>query len=291
MNKTVRKILIVSLILNIVLAIIKLIGGYLGNTTSLVSDGYNSLTDVFISLVLFFTIMISTKKPDKDHPYGHEKFEGIFNLLLGLVLFATAAFIFYEGISNLVNYDGHHEYVGPSRFTIYIAGISIFVKLFIYNINVWGYKKHKQVSLKAESYNHLGDIFATTTSLVGIIFASFNYIYIDYIASLIIGLFIFKNAITVIKESISFLVDEAPSKEEMKVIKEVIKNVNGVLAVDDLKARRHVSKIYVDVEISVKRDLTLMQAHEIAEEVHLTVEHKFPDVIHCMVHYNPIKKP
>lgn len=291
MNKSVRKILIVSLVLNIILSIIKLVGGYLGNTTSLVSDGYNSLTDVFISLVLFFTIMISSKKPDKDHPYGHEKFEGVFNLLLGLVLFATAAFIFYEGISNLINYDAHHSYDKPSRFTIYIAGFSIFVKAFIYSINIWGYKKYKQVSLRAEGYNHLGDIFATTTSLVGIIFASLNYIYIDYVASLIIGLFIFKNAITVIKESISFLVDEAPSKEEMKQIKEVIRNVKGVLAVDDLKARRHVSKIYVDVEISVNNKLTLMEAHAIAEVVHLTVEHKFPDVIHCMVHYNPTKKP
>lgn len=287
MKKEVKVIIIISLIVNILLTVLKLVGGYLGKTTSLVSDGYNSMTDIIISLMLIITISLSTKKPDKDHPYGHEKYEGIISLIIGLFLFLTAGLILFQGISNLIVYDSSITYYKPRSFTIYIAIISIVFKLILYTINYVGYKKLKQVSLKAESFNHLGDIFATSASLIGIIFASNNLIYIDYIASILIGLIIAKNAFTVTKESISFLVDEAPKKEDMKEIKAVIKSIDGVVSIDELRARKHVSKVYVDVEISVSPNLTLLEAHEIAEDVHITVEHEFPEVIHCMVHVNP----
>lgn len=287
MKREVKLIVITSLVINIVLAIVKLFGGYLGNTTSLVSDGYNSLTDIIISLMLIITLSLSSKKPDKDHPYGHEKYEGIISFVLGLFLLATAGFILYEGVHNLIIYEKDAIYIRPATFTLYIALGSIILKSVVYMINIRGYKKYQQVSLKAESYNHLSDIFATVASLVGIIFATNGVIYVDYVASIIIGLVIFKTAYSVIKEAVSFLVDEAPSKEDMAAIRKTILSVKGILSIDVLKARKHVSKVYVDVEISVDKNLSLIKAHEIAEDVHLTIEDTFPEVIHCMVHFNP----
>lgn len=291
MKKEVKRIVILSLVINIILTIIKLIGGYAGNTTSLVSDGYNSLADILISLLLIITLTISGKKPDKDHPYGHEKYEGVISFVLGFFLLLTASFIIFEGITNLVSYDSNSEYIKPANYTLVIAGISIILKAFIYSINIIGYKKYDQVCLKAESYNHLSDIFATAASIIGIILAIRGYIYIDYIASIIIGLMIIKNGVEVIKESISYLVDEAPKKEYMNQIKNTILEVDGVLSIEVLKARKHVNKVYVDVEIIVDNKLSLVEAHDIAENVHHTIESNYPDVIHCMVHFSPkIKK-
>ena len=90
-----------------------------------------------------------------------------------------------------------------------------------------------------------------------------------------------------IKEAISFLVDQAPSLEEIKEIESTILAIEGVLTVDDLKVRKHMVERYVDVEIGVKGHMSLEKAHHIAEKVHHTIEDEFPDVIHCMVHVNP----
>ncbi|VEU80135.1 cation diffusion facilitator family transporter [Haploplasma axanthum] len=287
MIKEVKRIFVAGLILNIVLTIIKLLGGYLGKSNSLVSDGYNSLSDIFISSLLLIFITISNKKADKNHPYGHEKYEGIISFVLGLFLMIMSLYIIYLGINDLFKYDNTIVYEKPKLFTIVVAVISILIKLIIYFINIKGYKKYNQISLKADAYNHLGDIFATSASLIGIVLASISFVYFDYIASIIIGLIIFKNGFDVTKEAISFLVDEAPSKDEIKNIKKSILEIDGVMGIDDFKARKHMNKIYVDVEIAVSKKLSLIDAHKIAEDVHLKIEDKYENVIHCMVHVNP----
>ena len=96
-------------------------------------------------------------------------------------------------------------------------------------------------------------------------------------------------AVQIIIESTSFLTDQAPSKDEIKAIYSVILSIEGVIQVDDLKVRKHMTQRYVDVEIAVRSSHTLEHAHKIAETVHHQVEDVFPDVIHCMVHVNPEK--
>ncbi|CCV64679.1 Cobalt-zinc-cadmium efflux protein, transporter [Alteracholeplasma palmae J233] len=289
MSKKLRNLLYLGLILNTVLTVLKIVFGYLGNSVSLVSDGYNSLTDILISLVLLITIRISYKKADHDHPYGHEKYEGIASLLLGIILILTAIFIFYTGVQNIIELVNVNTVLKPDQITIYIAVISIIIKVTLFYINGFAYKKYKQPSLKAEKYNHLIDVLATTTSLLGIILTQYGFIYFDAIASLIIGLFIVRTAYGIIKEAISYLVDQAPDDEVNTAIKKVISEVIGVLNIDDYKSRMHVNKLYVDVEVAVDATLSLQEAHLIAEKVHKTVESTFPDVIHCMVHVNPSK--
>jgi len=117
----------------------------------------------------------------------------------------------------------------------------------------------------------------------------FNLIIFDYIASIIIGLLILRLAVQILFESVAYLVDQAPSEEVINKINQVIQSVSGVIQVDDLKVRKHMTQKYVDVEIAVQSSLTLEAAHKIAENVHHKVEAKFPDVIHCMVHVNPHK--
>lgn len=290
MNKKVKLIIITTLIINIVLTIIKIFFGFLGNTQSLISDGFNSLTDILISGSLIVTIYIASKEPDKDHPYGHEKYEGIASLVLSFILLFTAVIIVITGIQDLIIYNKDNSYLKPANYTIVVAIISIILKAVIYRINMIGYKKYEQVSLKADAINHLSDIFATTASLIGIIFSIYGFIYMDYIASILIGVIIIKNAIVLFKEAISYLVDESPSKEYNQTIKDEIINTNGVLSIDEYKSRKHMNKVYIDVEIGVKYSLSLIEAHAIAEAVHLKIEEKFVDVIHCMVHVNPNAK-
>lgn len=278
-----------GLLINILLAALKLSFGFWGNAQALVSDGINSLSDVFISIMILAVLKLATKKPDHDHPYGHEKFEGLLYFLLGIIFFVTAMIIGYTAISSIVNYLNHPVQVQPHLYTVIVSLISLIVKIVLFRYYLIISKKYKSTTLKADSKNHLLDAWATFFSLVGLTLAQFNFIIFDYIASFVIGLCIIRLAIQILAESVSFLTDQAPSEEEIKSIFEVILSIDGVLQVDDLKVRKHMTQRYVDVEIGVKSNLTLEVAHKIAETVHHSVENKFPDVIHCMVHVNPHK--
>ncbi len=281
----------IGLVANIVLALLKLIFGYLGNAQALFSDGLNSASDVLISVMMLLALRISTKKPDYDHPYGHEKFEGLAYFLLGIIFTVTAGWIFISGIVSLIEFfiNGESAIV-PLSYTVWIALISLVIKLGIVALYTKAGKKTNSPTIKADVKNHLLDVYATLSSLIGLSIAQFGLIYFDYIASMIIAGFIFKLAIQILKESISYLTDQAPEQKDIQKVYDEIFKVDGVLSIDDLKVRNHMIQQYVDVEIGVLSSLTLKEAHHIAEKVHHHVENLFPEVIHCMVHVNPHKK-
>lgn len=284
MNSKVKSIVTLGLILNIVLTIIKITTGILGNSYSLFSDGINSLSDVVISVTLLLTIRYASKKPDKDHPYGHQKYEAIINMFLGMFLLITAILLSVDSISSFNSLNQ------PKTYTMIIAFIAIIIKIVIYKININGYKKYDQISLKADAYNHLGDILATALSLLSIILARNNIRYVENIAAIIISVIIFINGYKVVKDATNYIVDLSPSKSFNKKLRKFILNIDGVLDIDDYKSRIHVKNIYVDVEIQVDRNLSLIEAHKIAEDVHIKVEENFKEVLHCMVHVNPSKR-
>ncbi len=288
--RSIQRIVTISLSINIILTVLKLTFGYLGGAHSLVSDGYNSLSDIAISIVMLFTVKIANKKPDFTHPYGHEKFEGITYLLLGLVVSLTALYIIYEGISGLVLYFNGAMIRTPDRLTLYIAATALILKLMITILNYRGSIKYQSVSLKADFLNHLTDLLSISLVLLAIIFAQFSLIYIDYIASILIGMIISLSAIKLVKDGLAFLVDQAPNEQIYNEIKEQIESIGGVIRIDDLKIRQHVIKLYIDCEIAVDRNLSLTDAHEIAEMVHDHIENTFENVLHIMVHVNPDKE-
>lgn len=288
-----KKILLaifIGLLVNILLAAIKLGFGLWGNSQSLVSDGINSFSDVFMSLMIFFVLKVSTRKPDKNHPYGHQKFEGLAYFTIGIIFSLTALFIGYQSISSMISYSKNtNVFEKPNVITLYVSIASLLIKiglsLFYFKLN----KTYKNPTLKAEYKNHFYDIWATLLTVIVLMLSQFDFVIFDYIGSLVIALFILQLSVQVIKEASSFLVDQAPNENIIKNIKKFIHETKGVLSIDDLKVRKHMTELYVDVEIGVKKDLSLEEAHNIAEYVHHQVENEFEEIIHCMVHVNPHK--
>lgn len=284
----VLQVIRIGLFVNILLAAIKLSFGVLGNAQSLISDGLNSTSDIIISFLMLLFLKIATKKPDHDHHYGHEKYEGLAYFALGLIFFGISVYILIDSLTSIIMFsNGSLSSLGPEQFTVFVSLFSLILKMGLFAYYRKAGRMFKSPTLKADAKNHLIDVWATLFTLVGLSLTQFGLIVFDYIASFIIGLFILKLSIDVTKEAISFLVDQAPSLQEIKDIEETILAIQGVLTVDDLKVRKHMVERYVDVEIGVKGHMSLEKAHMIAEKVHHTIEEKFPDVIHCMVHVNP----
>lgn len=286
--KSLQKIIVISLIGNLILTVIKLTFGYLGNSQSLLSDGFNSLSDIIVSILLLISTKVAYKKPDKTHPYGHQKFEGLMYFLLSLILLITAIGIGYTGIEHLILISMDPVFaITPDLNAFIVSVIALIIKIFLFTINRNAFIKYRSFALGADAKNHLYDIFSTSSAVISIFLALNGFLYFESIASIFIAILVFKSSYSMIKDSISFLVDQAPDQETINHISETILNIKGVLKVDDLKVRKHMDQLYVDVEIAVNKDLSLEEAHEISENVHDQVEEIF-DVIHCMVHVNPL---
>ena len=283
-KKQVVNAVFIGLFLNVVLAMTKLGFGYFGGSQALISDGYNSFSDIVMSIMIFLVIRIATKKPDKTHPYGHQKFEGVLYFTLGIVFLLTAGILMYPSINSIINTADKEA---PLRITVYVSSITLFIKMFLAYFYFKLSKIHQNPTLRAESKNHFIDVWSTSATLLGLVLTQFGFVIFDAIASLIITLFILRLGIQILIEAIKFLVDESPVQEVFDDIEKAILEFAGVMAIDDLKIRRHMTEFYVDVEIAVFAELSLIEAHQIAEKVHVGIERKFPKVIHCMVHVNP----
>ncbi len=280
----------VGLIINILLTLIKLGFGIWGDAQSLISDGINSFSDIFMSLLIFFVLKVATKKPDKDHPYGHQKFEGLAYFTIGILFSFTAIYLGYRAVSSIIDYALLDEViVKPNIITLYVSMLALIIKIFLAYFYFKLNRKYKNPTLRAEYKNHFYDIFSTGLTVIVLTLSQFDLIIFDYIGSLVISFFILRLAIQIIIEASSFLVDQAPNQDEIIDVEIFIKNIAGVLSIDDLRIRKHMTERYVDVEIGVSENLSLKEAHDIAEVVHQEVEKKYREVIHCMVHVNPHK--
>lgn len=278
----------IGLALNVLLAVVKLTFGYIGGSQALISDGYNSFSDVFMSVMIFLVIRIATKRPDENHPYGHQKFEGVLYFSLGIVFLATSVVLGYQAVRAI--WSTSEVTTAPHVMTVYVSAGSLVIKIFLAYYYFKLNKTYHHPTLKAEAKNHFIDGWSTGATLMGLVLTQFGFLIFDAIAALIVALFILRLAIQILIEAVSYLVDEAPVHDMLDQIKTAIIGIKGVIDVDDLKVRRHMTEYYVDVEIAVESTLSLIAAHQIAETVHTGIEKEFPDVIHCMVHVNPYIK-
>jgi len=231
-------------------------------------------------------LKLSEKPADESHPYGHERIEPALTKILAVILLVTALMIFYCGLTTIIG--GNYQI--PGNITIIAALISIFTKEWMYKYTKKGAEQIESSALLADAWHHRSDAFSSVGTLIGVVGAKLGYPILDPIASIVISLFIAKMAFEIYFKALNQLLDRAADSKTIEEIKKIILSVDGVLEIDVLKTRIHSNKIYVDVEISVDKDLSLIEAHNISENVHSQIESKLKRVKHCMVHVNPYLK-
>ncbi|MGH4049791.1 MAG: cation diffusion facilitator family transporter [Clostridium sp.] len=277
------KISKITIIVNIALSAIKLFAGIIGRSGAMIADGIHSLSDVLSTLAVMLGLKLAKKPADKDHPYGHEKMEPIMAKILASILLITALLIGFNGIKSIIN----GTTLIPEKIAMYAAILSIIAKEWMYRYTVKGAKKIESSALMADAWHHRSDAYSSIGTLIGIIGARMGYPIFDPIASLVICILITKVAIDIYKQAIDQLVDHCADAKTIENIKIEIEKTDGVINVDDLKTRVSANRLYVDVEISVNKNLSICEAHEIAQIVHDTTESVDTRIKHCMVHVNP----
>lgn len=279
------KVSFVSIVVNVVLSVFKFAAGVIANSGAMISDAVHSLSDVLSTFVVIAGIKLSAKKNDAEHPYGHERMECVAAIILSIMLALVGVGIGYSGIEKIIS--GNSSLKTPGVLALIAAIISIVVKEWMYWYTRAVAKREMSDALMADAWHHRSDALSSVGSFVGIGGALLGYPVLDAVASVVICVFIMKAAIDIFRGAIDKMVDHACDPETTRKIRDIILDHDNTIQLDMLKTRMFGSKVFVDVEFSMDGNVTLREAHAVADHIHNEIEEKIPMVKHCMIHVNP----
>lgn len=288
-QKVANQVSFVTIVVNILLAFMKLLAGVFAHSNAMISDSIHSASDVFSTMIVVIGIKLSSKQPDKEHPYGHERMECVAAIVLSMVLFMTGLGIGVEALTDVLKGEYSHLQV-PGMLALAAAVISIVSKEAMYWYTRYYAKKIDSSALMADAWHHRSDAMSSIGAFIGILGARMGFPILDPLASVAICILIVKASVDIFKDAVDKMVDHSCDEATEESMKKVITEVAGVKGIDLLQTRLFGSKMYVDIEISAEGDISLTEAHDIAENVHHTIENNFRDVKHCMVHVNPVNE-
>ena len=265
------KVSFVSIVANVILSVFKLFAGIFAHSGAMISDAVHSASDVFSTIVVIIGIRISSRKSDKEHPYGHERMECVAAIVLATILAVTGLGIGYGAAGKILSGD-YADIVVPGRLALVAAAASIAVKESMYWYTRFNAKKIDSSALMADAWHHRSDALSSVGALVGIAGARLGFPVCDAAASLCICFFIAKASYDIFKDAVDKMVDKACDEATETELKNCALAQEGVLGVDLLRTRVFGNKIYVDIEIRADGDETLREAHGIAERVHDSIE-------------------
>lgn len=285
-EQTATRVTIVSILGNLLLSAFKLLAGILAHSGAMISDAVHSASDVFSSIVVIIGVKLSSRDSDKEHPYGHERFECVAAIILSVVLFITGLFIGIQAAKNI--FGGNYVSLTiPGVLALIAAIISILSKEAMYWYTKITAQKIDSSALMADAWHHRSDALSSIGALIGIAGARLGFPILDPIASEVICIFIVKAAIDIFLDAISKMVDHSCDDSTEEAIRKCALAQEGVMQVDFLQTRVFGNRIYVDIEISADGNMSLYDSHHIAETVHDAIESTFTKVKHIMVHVNP----
>ena len=277
-----------GMVLNIILSLAKIILGLLTGTISIVADGINNLTDSATAIVSLIGFKLSLEPADKDHPFGHQRFEYISGILVALLALVTGLILAKESIIDIINDEG----IDFSRFYIMIIvlSLSILIKLWM----GYFYKKVglriESISLKATSFDAFNDCLITASILIALIITKafdITKLPIDGILGIGLSIFIVFNGIKLVKEAMSPLLGEAAKEDEIALIYNKILSYKGVINIHDLLIHSYgPKKRFVTCHVEVEQDMNLVDAHELADEIERDFRRDFG--FDLTIHIDPV---
>ena len=282
MKRSIR-ITVFGIVTNIFLFLLKLTGGILSGSLALLSDSFNSLTDIIASLAIFLAVRIGAKTADSDHPFGHRRAEPIAGMLVAIF----AAILGFEVISNAFQSLFEPRNLQINLFIFIIILSSIVIKLWMYVLFRREGNRVRSPALTASSVDYRNDILVSVSVLLGAAFGYFGHPIFDSIVALFIGCFIVYSGFRIGMENLDFLMGKVPQPSVINRLKNKALSVDGVQELNDVRAHYLGNFIQVEIHIEVDKRLSTEKSHSIAKEVqYLLQDDELVDYV--FVHVDPV---
>jgi len=281
--RRIRVILIWILVLNWTVALAKILYGWFTSCASMMADGFHSLSDGTSNIICLIGIHFAAQPVDKDHPYGHKKYETIFSLGIAALLFLVCFNLFKEGLKRLK--APVSPQIDPGSFIIMIITLAINFWVMHYEYNKG--KELKSDLLISDSLHTKADIFTSLSVIAGLIAMKLGRFFIlDPIVTLIICLFIARAAFEIIKESSSILCDTAVIMDDKKIT-DIVLSVKGVKTCHKIRTRGRVDDIHIDLHVQVNPHMHIDEAHKISYSIEEALKKEISGVTDVVVHMEP----
>jgi len=276
-----------AIAINLVLALIKISTGVLGNSYALIADGIESTADIFSSLIVFSGLQLSSRPPDKDHPYGHGKAESLAGMFVALFLIGAAILIAIQSIREIRT--PHHA---PAWYTLVVLGLIILIKEWLFRRMYRVGESLDSSALRSDAWHHRSDAITSLAAFIGIVVALIGgegYEAADDWAALIACSIIFVNGLRLLRPAVNEVMDAAvpPDFEERLVT--LAAHVKGVIAIEKCRIRKSGLGYLMDLHVEVDGGITLREGHEIGHAVKdRLLESEFP-ITDVVIHVEPAR--
>lgn len=276
----------VSITSNATIILLKFIVGTITGSISIISEAIHSFSDFLASVLTFFAVSRSAEPADKEHPYGHGKYEDMSGFIEGGLIVFAGLFIIFEASKKLLT--GYHSQTEP-LLGIFVMGFSVlanyFVSCFLFHVA----KKSDSVSLFADAEHLRTDIFSSLGVLLGLVLIKVTgYSILDPIIAIIVAVIIIRAGIVISKETLNNLLDGSLPEVELKKIEAILKENKSIKGYKNLKARK--SGQYKSIEITVffEPEMTISQCHNICDEIEAQISKEL-SFVNITIHSEPLK--
>jgi cation diffusion facilitator family transporter len=277
----VRRVLLYTLFLNFLVASAKILYGYITNSVAIISDGFHSFFDGISNIVGLIGTWIASNPPDKEHPYGHKKYETLFTIIISFMIFLTC----FQILKKIYFFftEGYKPTVTPISFTVMFItiGINIFVMLYESKKG----KKYGSSFLIADAMHTKSDILSSFAVITSLFLTRRGYTFADPFVGIIITFLIARIGYRILKDASDILVDTVCI--DTSAIKYVVNRVNGVKGCHDIRTRGSMNSVYLDLHVVVDSNLSTQKAHEIADNIEKEIKQEFPAIVDIIVHIEP----
>jgi len=273
-----------SILGNALMAIVKGLAGFLGNSHALIADAVESTADVFSSALVLFGMKYSSRPPDKNYPYGHGRIEPLITFMIVAFMVISAAWIIYSSIENMKSPDEEL----PRSFTLYVLGGIILFKELSYRFVMKKGRETDSLTLKADAIHHRTDAITSLVAFVGISIALLTgHKEADEWAALLTAVVILYNAYRIFRPALGEMMDEHRYDDLKKEIRAISKTVPGIIYTEKCLIRKTGMQYHVDLHAVVDPEITVREGHDLAHDLQDTLYEKLPQIQYVLIHIEP----
>lgn len=291
-TRMIYKITLVGSVVNLLLVIIKFIGGTIGRSSALLADAVHSLSDFLTDIIVIVFVRIAGKPQDETHDYGHGKYETLATIIIGVILLFVGIKLCVDNALLISRAVRGEVLPRPEIIALIVAAISIVAKEALYHYSVIRGRSINSKALVANAWHHRSDALSSIGTLVGIAGAMFlgeRWRILDPIAAVVISALIIKVAVQIMKPCVDELLERSLPPETESEISNIMLSTPGVRAMHHLRTRRIGNNIAIEAHIKMDGGITLTDAHEIASEVERELRQKYGSETHIGLHMEPAK--
>ncbi len=276
--------------MNVILVAFKFVAGIMGNSAAMIADAVHSLSDFITDIIVLAFVRISGKPQDKSHEYGHGKYETLALTLIGVALLAVAIWILYGGATKIATWLNGGRLEAPGMLALWAALLSIVFKEAVYRYSIIKARQLQSPAVEANAWHHRSDALSSVGTALGIggaIFLGQRWTVLDPLASLVVGAFIVKVSVHLLRDGIGDLMEQSLPDEVEKEIILLVTSVPDVEEPHDLRTRRIGNHYAIELHILVDGDITLREAHDKASAVEDLLKSHYGQDTHVAVHVEP----